>query len=302
MRKYFGFLMLFLSLFLTISCTQIPGDNNGNNNEQNEEEVKLPTSIEVSNKKDEICIGESFTINVDVLPSDATDKSYEIVSYPEGIVEINGNTIIGKAYGETCIIVRSKVTSSVVNQFNVKVKYDNESEGLFVSSFKSILKVNETESFNVIYNGDLFTDFSYMTLPEGIVEISGNTINAIQPGTTKLIIFKNGNYNEKIEIDITVYQDDLEVFGINEYMSLDETSSLQVSLFGTLISNNDYTISISDNEVLSVQDGVIKALKIGTTDVTISLKDYPDKTITFTVNVLSDATKRPESVEVNNVY
>ena len=70
----------------------------------------MPTSIQTFNVKNEIEVCESFCFIVDVLPSNAANKTYEVVAYPENIVEINGNTIIDKSYGNATILVKSILT------------------------------------------------------------------------------------------------------------------------------------------------------------------------------------------------
>ena len=70
----------------------------------------MPTSIQTLNVKNELELGESFCFIVDVLPSNAANKTYDVIAYPENIVEINGNAITGKSYGNATILVKSILT------------------------------------------------------------------------------------------------------------------------------------------------------------------------------------------------
>ncbi|MDY5441378.1 MAG: right-handed parallel beta-helix repeat-containing protein [Candidatus Enteromonas sp.] len=71
-------------------------------------EEKVPvTSIELTLENEVVYVGESIHFTVNVFPENATDKSYAILTNPESLVEIYGDTITGNSPGTLSVIVTS---------------------------------------------------------------------------------------------------------------------------------------------------------------------------------------------------
>ena len=78
--------------------------------------------IKISGQKEEITVGESFDITVDVV--NPPKSGYELVSISSNtsVATISGETVQSLAEGTTTIFVRFKDDSTVFGSFTLKVK------------------------------------------------------------------------------------------------------------------------------------------------------------------------------------
>ena len=296
MKRYFIFI-IFLMSFLMMGCTANPDGSQNDNNQ----DVILPTNINITNKKDQIKVGESFTIGVEVLPNNTTDKSYEISVFPEGIVEISNNTITGLKSGSVLITIRSKSENSLIYQFALNVIDNSSQTGFSIEGISSFIKIDEEINFNVYYNDVTFKDYDFMIIPEDVVEIQDNKILGIKEGTAKIIFYPKGSYNEKLEFEVNVYDQDFEVFGLSKIMEINESVDLKVILKGTNISAEYYNVTVSDPNIISYNEGKITTLKSGKCEVKISLIDNPNINKSYTISVVESINQVPTSIEVKGM-
>ena len=86
-------------------------------------ENKTPVE-DISFREDEIVllVGESYTPNVSVTPSYATDSSYTLTSNNSAVVAINGNSILAVSEGNTTIRVRSNDNNLIEDVMTVIVR------------------------------------------------------------------------------------------------------------------------------------------------------------------------------------
>ncbi|MBQ2891879.1 MAG: hypothetical protein IJE45_03195 [Bacilli bacterium] len=294
MKKYLMFLLVCFSLLLT-GCTGNSGDKDGNDGGN---DIILPNIINVLGNKKEIKVDESFTISVEVLPNNAINKTYEIEAYPEGIVEINGNTITGKNVGSAIIYVRSLANDAVVTQFAVNVKSSLVASGLSVENIPSSIELGEKVKFDVLYNGEKAL-YNYMIIPEDLIKIENDTIIPLKEGNVKIVFFLKDDYNIRVEKEIKVYQDDFTVINLEDFMETNKEVTINVLFKGTNISSDNYTLEISDPSILSFDNGKVKTLKEGSTLVTITLKENPSIVLSKKVKVVSNLDLIPESIAVN---
>lgn len=90
--------------------------------EPTEPTIILPNQIIVDIEKDEIYVGEELPFNINILPDDANDKSYDISISDENIIKIIDNKIVGIAKGDAEIKITSKANDILEYIIFIKVK------------------------------------------------------------------------------------------------------------------------------------------------------------------------------------
>ena len=103
-----------------------------------------------------IITGETATINYQVLPAQATDKSVSFTSADETIATVDGNGVVtGVAPGETTITIASVQNPDVTTEITVTV-------GSNPNAVKFTLNIDKTEAAP----GDVITVEAYLNAPE----------------------------------------------------------------------------------------------------------------------------------------
>ena len=86
-----------------------------------------PTSIEINNKKEAMGVDEKYTLEVNVLPSNASQE-VTISSSDSNVIEIIDNKIIHSlSEGKATITVSSTILPSIKTSFEITVSKDNKS-------------------------------------------------------------------------------------------------------------------------------------------------------------------------------
>jgi len=124
MKKWFSFILVLVLAVVLIGCG---GDDHKEDDTPKPDdktpttEVK-PTSIEITGQKEEIEIGEEFTITVKVLPDDATNKKVRYSSSSSAIATIKDGKVTGISAGTATITVTADADKAVKKEFTVTVK------------------------------------------------------------------------------------------------------------------------------------------------------------------------------------
>lgn len=144
---------------------------------------RLVSSLDVSLGSSSIAIGNSTSITVSILPSEASNKNVSIVSLNTNIASINGNSVLGISRGEVTIRVStldgsniSKDVSLTIYDPNIYTNVDTKiikAKDLFkevradVSDLSSINQaiIDASNTYDSLYQEekDLVTNSNYLT-------------------------------------------------------------------------------------------------------------------------------------------
>ena len=125
MKKWFSFILVLVLAVVLIGCSKDPDPTPTPPDPTPTTEVK-PTSIEITGQKEEIEIGEEFTITVKVLPDDATNKKVRYSSSSSAIATIKDGKVTGISAGTATITVTADADKAVKKEFTVTVKPGQE--------------------------------------------------------------------------------------------------------------------------------------------------------------------------------
>jgi len=235
------------------------------------------SSITLSATSITLTEGDSQTITATVKPDDATDKSVTWTSSNASIATVNNGTIKGIKEGTATITAKAGVKSATctvtVNKKVVSVT------SISLNKTSTSLYVGDTETLTATVSPSNATDktVTWSTSDASIVTVNNGTITAIAEGTAT-ITAKAGDQSATCEV--TVSEKVIYVTAI----SLDQTSaSLNVGatlqLTATVTPDNavdkDVTWTSSNTDIATVStDGLVTALKVGSTTITATAGSY----------------------------
>ena len=213
MKNYKTLILSLLSMFVFgCSNTSNSSDNTSNpsNNVGSSSSLSISNttsslnkvevdSIELKIKNNRLKIGEKTTFEVNILPNNATDKSYNVISLNENILSINNNeiTALNIGVGQIKVISNNKED---IKEIEVYQDYQNDIINLLnnnINNEKNDLSIINISSFEGGYD-------SYQEIEARYYKNSVNQIKkdySVENGEKKDVISTEykfiGNYNNK---------------------------------------------------------------------------------------------------------
>ena len=283
--KIFFVVLLLFSVYLLITGIITPGEEvfNNDNGEVLEEQLQLSTYM--LNMK----IGETYQVTATILPDNATDKTVTWLSGNPGIVMVDNGNVKAVGSGKTIIKVTSNKTH-IVKMINVtvesdlveieKINVETESVELYVGDKASIKYTLEPSNANN-------TKISFLTSNKDVAgfDESGNIVG-VNAGETTITLKSNNGITANIKV--TVKQKEIEVTGVKvdkkkTTLTEGETKELTASVVPSNASNQTLTWSSSNNNIVTVDDGKLKAIKEGTATVKVTSYNGKYKEVTVVV-------------------
>lgn len=213
MKNYKTLILSLLSMFV-FGCSNTSNSSDNTSNPSNN--VGSSSSLSVSNttsslnkvevesielkiKNNRLKIGEKTTFEVNILPNNATDKSYNVISLNENILSVNNNeiTALNIGVGQIKVISNNKED---IKEIEVYQDYQNDIINLLnnnVNNEKNDLSIINISSFEGGYD-------SYQEIEARYYKNSVNQIKkdySVENGEKKDVISTEykfiGNYNNK---------------------------------------------------------------------------------------------------------
>ncbi|MBE5842879.1 MAG: hypothetical protein E7302_01710 [Butyrivibrio sp.] len=257
------------------------------------------SSINV-NSSVELDVGGTATLNVNVLPSNATNKAYVLTSMDPTVVSVSNNTIKGLKAGSTTVVVASAEDENIYASCQVTVKAVKVT-GI---SIQQILTLNCGESANIVATikpanagNQLYTLKSSNT---NIVTVNGNTVTAVGVGSCSLIARSvEGGYIATCAVTVN----GIPVVGISIpesiTLNINETEIIEPIIEPANATNKEYTLISSDPAIVAVEGNTIKGVAAGTATITATTADGGFNAVcTVTVTI----SKNTEFTVAGNTY
>ena len=253
--------------------------------------LKIPAKIIVENDTADIKVDEIFDPVVSLMPSDAGNLTF--TSSNESVVKIVDGAFVAVSVGSATVTVsfngtdkyaaaESKNITVSVSLIDAAVSVNNDTLDLFVGDNFTIVAVTSPEGLNVTFVPD----------DSGVYSVDDNgVVTALKEGTGNILV-KVGDDKKyalnsttvavsvsKIPTEITVENTTLELL-------VDDVVNCGADLTPEGAGNLTYTSS--NESVVIVEDGKIKALGEGSATVTVSFNGtdkYAASEANITVNV-----------------
>ena len=119
MKKWISFMMILFLAVIFVGCGDKPDKPNPKPNDPTEIKV---TSIEVTGVKEELEEGESFTLEIKVLPENATNKNYRVAAVDTSVLKVEDKKVTALKGGETTLTVTPLGNTQLKKEFKITVK------------------------------------------------------------------------------------------------------------------------------------------------------------------------------------
>ena len=220
-------------------------------------------------------VGQTFSLQAEVLPSNATNKEIEWYSENEVVATVNQGTVKASSVGTTNIVAKSKDGS-----FEAKCKITVIQNPVSITLNKETLnlKVDENEKLTWKISPDNSTDknVTWSTSNKDVANVSGGTITAKSVGDA-IITAKTVN-GKTATCKVTVSAKDVPVTGItitptSKTLEAGQTFSLQAEVLPSNATNKEIEWYSENEVVATVSQGTVKASSVGTTNIVAKSKD-----------------------------
>ena len=257
--------------------------------------VKI-AKISLDNSSDEITLNQTKKINVNIEPSNATDKRLTYISSNPSIVSVDSSgNITGVSLGTTIITIASS-TNDIKASLLVKVI---DRIGLKGIKINESITINEKASsrLSISFNPNNATNQKVTwksSNPNVITVDQTGVIYGVSPGSATVQAISNENgYVSSCRVTVNALSKDLKKLTLNKHeitLNIDDEETLSVNFEPSYAEDKNVKWESSDKKIATVEDGKIKALKIGTTTIKV-INEKTKLEDTCTVTVLSKPIK-----------
>ena len=224
--------------------------------------------------------GNSYQLSYDLFPETEKNNIVIFESSDTSIVDVNEITgyVNAKNEGNATITIKLQKDSGIFDTCNITVYNennfvaDNSISKLKVLSENITININENQEIKVFNpNNEKITWESDDNL---VVNVSENgIITGIKEGITYITITSNSKIIKKIKVTVNEAQPIIKIINNIKNLNINEEITLITQITPEKFSNKKVIWKSSNNDIISVKNGKIKALKEGNAIITASIED-----------------------------
>ena len=265
----------------------------------------IPESLSITNKISKGFIGETYQIETETLPTNATYKSVVFTSNNEDVATVNNEGLISFiSLGDATIEVYNINYPNVKDSFSFTVK--NIDATSISSSIDNLEKIDDCYTLYIGKEYTINTVFTPLnttnktltyTYDSNYLSISNDgLITSLKYSANKEIeitvnhIDLSSSFKVKIDYENIINLESLSLSLPNNSVAVGQTASLSVGIVPSNSTFKDYTIVSSNTSILKVKDKSVTGVKAGTATLTIQSDTYDS--ISYSLNV--EVTPQPE--------
>ncbi len=257
--------------------------------------IKLVDSINFTENSIIIEKGKTHTLVPVILPEDATEKELTWTSSDETVLSVDENGVVTGLKGGKATVRAITTTDGVYAECEVTV--DVKSTAITLNKTQEIIYCGDTLNLSAQFTPEDTTNKNiiWTSSDENIATVTDGVVTAIEKGEVT-ITAEAEDTGVKAECALTVYKHVASVDIVASELTLEKGSSANLSV---LVKPDDATnktlVWESDNSsVVSVEDGKVTALAVGTAKVTAKSEDG-EITDICTVTVI----RKPDAIELS---
>ena len=262
------------------------------------------TGITLNKSELSLAIDETETLTATVTPDNATDKTVTWSSSSTAIADVDATgKVTAKAVGGPVTITAtandgSGVTATcTVNVIAARV----DVTGVELNKTATALYVGDTETLTATVTPDDATNknVTWSTSNADVATVENGVITAIGVGTATITVTtEDGDMTATCAVTVNpVAVTGVELNKTTATVVCGKTETLTATIAPTNATNKNVTWASSNDDIASVEDGVVTANAVGTATITVTTEDG-SKAATCVVTVEADATKPELSEEI----
>ena len=215
MKKWLSFILVLVLALVLVGCGDEPTPPTPDDpNPPVVEDVK-PTSIEISGQKEEIEIGEEFTITVKVLPDNATNKAVRYSSSSSAVATVKDGKVTGISAGTATITVTASGDTKVSKSFDVVVKGEEETppEPVIIPPTEIAItgktQVEQGKNINLAITAEpegAKKDVTWSSSDTNIITVNNGIVTGINLGKATITAISTLDPNVSATYEITVIE------------------------------------------------------------------------------------------------
>ncbi len=241
------------------------------------------TAVEVTPESSILKVGESKLLMAKILPTNATDTEVVWSSSDDAIAKVENGKVTAVKAGNAIIYAKVKDRSNVVGKADITVIQDAKSIRLNVTE-KALVK-GETFTLEVTLVPDDVTDKSITWTSDKteVATVENGVVTAIGAGTAIITAKTTNGLEAKATITVNIPATGITLNASEKELIIGETFTLVANIIPADATDKSVTWISSNSGVASVANGVVTALKEGTTIVTAKTANGKEAKVTITV-------------------
>ena len=251
--------------------------------------ISIPKNLQLKEQS-------SSTLNVTFNPSNATNKKVTWKSSNPNVATVDSSGNVKAIAPGTATITVISSDGGKVATCNVEViALSKKLTGISLNKTELTMELDAEETLTVNFNPEYAENknIKWSSSNTKIAKVSNGKVTPVKPGKVEIkAVSEDGNYEAVCQV--TVLSPPIESIKFaqtKQSVALGSTITLKTVSTPTDTAINNPIWTSSDETVATVKDGVLTALKLGTTIITISNEDGSIKaktTITVVEKVVSD--------------
>ena len=288
------------------------GGNSIDSPEQPEDPEPEPEVIPVENvvlnqNNVTLNIGETTTLQATITPDNATNKNVTWTSEDSDIASVDKDgKVTAKKVGKTTITVTTEDGQKIATcEVTVIEKQDPEPdpepevipvENVALNQNNVTLNIGETTTLQATITPDNATNktVAWTSENEDIARVNNGIVTAIGPGeTTITVTTQDGQKTAKCTITVIepepeeIHVEKVELNMQNISLEIGETATLVAVITPNDATNKNVTWTSEDENIASVNNGIVTAIGPGETMITVTTEDG-EKTATCKITVTEE--------------
>lgn len=247
-------------------------------------EVKV-TGISLNNTNLELKIGDTYDLICNITPSNATNKNIEWSSSNSDIVSVENGKITAKTKGDATITVKSCDTG-ITATCNVKVL----SKVTSISLNKTELSLNKGDTYDLTYtiapDDAANKDVEWYSSNADVVSVENGKVTAKKAGNATINIkAKETGISSSCKVTVTAKVENISLEKEEYTVIKDRYLTITPVISPDDATNKEYSITSEDENIAKIEEGKIKGVNIGETNVIFKTKDG-EKSVTAKIKVI----------------
>lgn len=251
--------------------------------------ISIPKNLQLKEQS-------SSTLNVTFNPSNATNKKVTWKSSNPNVATVDSSGNVKAIAPGTATITVISSDGGKVATCNVEVTaLSKKLTGISLNKTELSMELDTEETLTVIFNPEYAENknIKWSSSNTKIAKVSNGKITPVKPGKVEIkAVSEDGNYEAVCQVTILSPPiESIKFAKAKQSVALGSIVTLKTISTPTDTAINNPIWTSSDETVATIKDGVLTALKLGTTVITISNEDGSIKaetTITVVKKVASD--------------
>ena len=240
-----------------------------------------------------LLVDSEYDINYQIYPLNSNNNGIYFISSDNNVITVdNIGHIKGVGVGTAYVKAFSLNGYTKLLKVNVLKEIDNRKIGITSNN----INLNVGSKLKLKANNQ---DVYWESMNPNIVSVNNGVVEGLNAGDTKILAKLPNNKVEVIDVQVTNHKININKIQIREKdieLYVNDTYELTVGIFPLNATNINLSYSSKDPNIATIENGIIKANGLGTTEITVrdEYNNYYDKT-----NVI--VYENPNNVEINDL-